>query len=122
MSFKDVITTLIIEETRIKQLVCTILAEVGGRGLHVAKISRHVYNAVNTFFEPYDLDELHHVVLTFLRKNSKGYDAMFERVERGVYRLNPHSAQAAQLLLEFSDAEEEENTSAMQDDRQLMLF
>ena len=90
--------------------------------MHVAKISRHVYNAVNTLFEPYDYDEIHHVVLTYLQKNSNGYDAMFERVERGVYRLNPHSAQAAQLLLEFSEADEEEATSAPHDDRQLMLF
>ncbi|MBO4607367.1 MAG: hypothetical protein J5682_05660 [Prevotella sp.] len=105
-----------------RQLVGTILAEVGDRGLHVAKISRHVYNAVNTFFEPYDLEEIHHVVLTHLRKNCKGYDAMFERVEKGVYRLNPHSAQAAQLLLEFSDSVEEDAATAPRDDRQLMLF
>ena len=100
-----------------------ILAEVGDRGLHVAKISRHVYNAVNSLFEPHDLNEVHNEVLAFMMKNSKGHDALFERVGRGVYRLNPHSAKTAQLLLEFSDGDAEEIKKPPQDDgRQLMLF
>ena len=100
-----------------------VLAEAGDRGLHVAKISRHVYNAVNSLFEPHDLDEIHDELLAYLTKNSKSRDALFERVGRGIYRLNPNSAQALQLLLDFSaTAAEEEELPQSQDDRQLKLF
>ncbi len=107
----------------IESPIFSVLAEAGDRGLHVAKISRHVFNATNTLFNPCDLTLIHEEVKAYLAKNSKGYDSIFERVGRGVYKLNPHSAKAAQLLLQFADDPGEQNQPPPPpDERQLMLF
>ena len=99
-----------------------ILAEVGNRGLNVRKITLHVYNAINTLFEPADKKDVHDYVLKYLRTHIKGRNALIERVSHGVYRFNPKSPVARQIKLSFKKGVgEEENTVKVDDKAQLLL-
>lgn len=102
--------------------ILEVLTEVGQDGLSVQKISRHVFNVCNSFFNPISHDDVHRYVSQYLICNSKGKNSMLETVRRGVYRLNMNSLESQQLMLEFRDDDpvEEENKPSI--DHSLSLF
>ena len=81
--------------------IIRILTEAGSKGLTPTKISRHVYNASNTFFSETDYDDVHRATLQFLKRNSRFTDSIIEKVDRGTYRMNVNSAESRQLMLQF---------------------
>lgn len=81
--------------------IIRILTEAGSKGLTATKISRHVYNALNTFFSETDYDDVHRATLQFLKRNSRFTDSIIEKVDRGTYRMNVNSAESRQLMLQF---------------------
>lgn len=104
--------------------ILKVLAEVGEDGMSVHKVARHVFNATNSFFEPVAFEDVHRYVQQYMLRNSKGTDAILMNVgQRGVYRLNPNSAESQQLMLMFTDvADEEETAKGKDDDLSLSLF
>lgn len=71
-----------------EDLIIRILIEAGDDGLSVRKVTRHVYNAVNGFFEEADWGTVHRVVRAFLHRHSRGMEAAISRPKHGVYCLN----------------------------------
>lgn len=72
-------------------------------GLSVHKISLHVYNALNSLFNPLNYDDLYHDVQQYLQRNSKNEASIIERAEkRGYYRINSNPEIKGQLQLEFA--------------------
>ena len=99
-----------------------ILAEVGNRGLNVRKITLHVYNSVNTLFEPVDKQDVHDYVLKYLSKHVKGNMPLLKRVSHGVYCFNPKSAEAKLIKAELKNKTEQVATIQNNHERQLLLF
>lgn len=101
-----------------------VLAEAGNDGLPVAKISMHVLNACNSIFDPIEYEDVHAYVQRFLLRASKHRGDAIERMERrGYYRLNPSSVETRQLLMQFTDAPEpEESAPQKAEDLSLSLF
>lgn len=98
------------------RLIQTVLAEAGNEGLSVQKISRHVFNASNSLFNPVNYDDVHAYVLQYLQRNSNNPNSIIERTStRGIYRLNPTSADAQQLMLRFQEPAQEEPTKVYKD-------
>ena len=103
--------------------ILRFLTEAGEQGLSVQKLARHVFNDSNTFFETIDFEDVHRYVQNFLLKNSRNTDSLIENVgKRGIYRLNPRSAESQQLKLMFSDEEKEEEKPTNNVDLSLSLF
>ena len=104
--------------------ILQILTEAGTEGLSVAKISRHVFNASNTFFNTVEFEEVHRWVAAYLLRNSKSSDSLIEKTERGIYRLNPKSSETRQLMLQFCDKgeDDEEDNTIGHEDLSLSLF
>jgi hypothetical protein len=104
--------------------ILRVLSEVGTDGLVVRKISRHVYNACNSFFNPISFEEVNTYVTGFLARNSRNPNSIIEKTDtRGVYRLNLDSKETQQLMLEFSDKEEDdEQLELPEEDQSLSLF
>ena len=99
-----------------------VLTEAGMKGISVQKISRHVFNASNTFFETISFEEVHAYVQQYLLKNSKNPDSIIESAGvRGTYRMNPSSKESQQLMLLFREDEQEE-PETKQEDQSLSLF
>ena len=114
-----------------EQEILRILSSVGLRGISVRKLAKHVYNLNCTLFFQPQIEEVHHVVYLYLKRNSKTEQSIVERMERrGYYRLNTQRSTAArQLMLEFremnkvSEGEEgEEDEDHPQQDLSLSLF
>jgi hypothetical protein len=82
------------------------LTEVGERGLSIAKISLHVYNACNTLFASASYEDVHRYVAQYLLRNSKNPDSIIEKTERGIYHLNLRSKETQQLMLQFSEEQQ----------------
>ncbi len=104
--------------------ILLILTEAGDDGLSVQKITRHVFNNHNNFFETVSLDEVHRHVAAYLNKNSKSADSPVERTEvRGVYRINRFST-SRQLFFDFKDEADEhyDDGNKTCEDRSLSLF
>lgn len=104
-----------------------VLAYVGDEGLSVRKISIHVHNACNSFFDRKSYDYVHAYVTNFLIRNSRNSDSLIERTEhRGKYRLNKNSCRTQQLMLHFIDCDEESlnenDSSSCSEDKSLSLF
>jgi len=105
--------------------IIRILTEAGSKGLSVLKVARHVYNACNSLFNELDFAEVHAYVTQYLLRNSKNRESLIERTERrGTYRLNPHSQEALQLMLQFAEGPQTTDTdvSAVPGDTSLPLF
>ena len=101
--------------------IILVLKEAGDRGLSVQKIARHVFNASNSFFETIEFEEIRRYVQNYLLKNSKSSDSLFEKVgPKGVYRINPNSAEMQQLMLLFTDETDEAEKPSI--DLSLSLF
>ena len=64
--------------------ILRVLAEAGDEGLSVQNISRHVFNACNSFFNPIDQDEVRRYVQSYLLKNSKTANALLAKNKKGV--------------------------------------
>ena len=102
--------------------IIKVLAEAGENGISVKKLARHVFNASHSFFEPVTFDDVYRYVQLFVRRNSKGSEALLVGGgHRGHYRLNPNSAQSQQLLLMFCD-DEEDKEPVKTEDLSLSLF
>ena len=72
----------------IEKEIVKVLAEVGQSGLSSRKISIHVYNSRNSFFDDVPFELIYNNVRQFLFKCSRNPDSVIERTEqRGVYRL-----------------------------------
>lgn len=104
------------------QDILRILTEAGDKGLSVSKITRHVFNSCNTLFARVDYDEVHRYVSQYLLKNSKFSDSILEKTERGVYRMNPQSAESLQFMLQFKEEDSEPESTNQSDDLSLSLF
>ena len=96
--------------------ILRVLIEAGSEGLSVQKISRHVFNACNSFFNPVAFDTIHAYVSNYLTLQSKKPTSLIEKTaRRGVYRLNMQLPETQQLRLQFLDQEEEETRPANED-------
>ncbi|MBR4388675.1 MAG: hypothetical protein IKT00_05815 [Prevotella sp.] len=93
--------------------ILKVLREAGPQGLHVAKISRHVYNGMNSLFEQRDYEEVHHKVNIFLIRQVKKKRPLVVRLRRGVYKINRKALREMELLFKFKEMTEEENTRSM---------
>lgn len=104
--------------------ILEVLAEAGEAGMSVHKIARHVFNASNSLFEPIEFEDVRRYVQQYVLRCSRGADALLQNVgQRGIYRLNPNSAQSQQLMLMFRDDEEEpEEGKSGCEDLSLSLF
>lgn len=71
-----------------EQEILHILLEAGDNGLTVRKITQHLYNRNNTFFDRTDFDELHKEVAKLLIRKAKDPKSVIKRTgKRGVYRV-----------------------------------
>lgn len=109
------------------QQILKVLTEAGERGIGVQAIAKHVYNMNCTFFVQPDYEEIRNFVQQYLLKNSKSQHSLIERTDRrGYYRLNTKgSADARQLLLRFTEVQEErqeKEEKVQQQDLSLDLF
>lgn len=111
--------------------IITILARAGERGMSVKKISMQLYNLNCTLFSTPDFDEIHKYVQQFLFRNSRMSQSLFCNEAWGQYKLNPNSARAQQLALNFAEQdedededeeEEQEDTRSQSPDLSLSLF
>jgi len=111
-----------------EQQILKILSEVGERGINVATLAKHVCNMNSTLFQPLELADVYPQVKQYLLRNSKSTQSLIESTgKRGYYRLNTrNSADARQLMLEFSDEVKDEEadspTPPPQQDLSLYLF
>ena len=90
--------------------ILQILTEAGERGIGVQTIAKHIYNMNRTFFFQPDYEEIHNYVQQYLLRNSKSQQSLIESTgRRGYYRLNTSgSADARQLMLQFTNDQQEE--------------
>ena len=90
--------------------ILKILTEAGDRGIGVQTIAKHIYNMNRTFFFQPDYEEIHNYVQQYLLRNSKSQQSLIESTgRRGYYRLNTSgSADARQLMLQFTNEQQEE--------------
>lgn len=80
------------------RLIIEVLIEAGSDGLAVAKISRHVFNAVNGLFDEADLSTIQKLVRAFLLRHSHGSSPALCRPKRGVYALNRRTIAGRRLV------------------------
>ena len=101
------------------QQILKVLTEAGERGIGVQTLEKHIYNMNRTFFFQPDFEEIRCYVQQYLLRNSKSQQSLIESTgRRGYYRLNTSgSADARQLMLQFTDKQEEkeEEKSPVQD-------
>ena len=107
-----------------EQQILKILSEVGERGISVGVLSKHIYNMNTSLFCTLDPQEVRLQVQQYLLRNSKSSQSLIERTERrGYYRLNTSgSTDARQLMLQFSEVQEEKKEEKPQQDLSLDLF
>lgn len=105
--------------------IIAVLTEVGGKGISVRNLAKHVYNLSCTLFEKPDMEHVYRYVQRFLLRNSKATNPMVESLaRRGHYRLNAaYTAQDGQQELVFGEDDDLPRPSAAQcDDLSLSLF
>ena len=93
----------------------TILTKAGVRGMRVKKVSMQIYNINCTLFSTPDFKDIHKYVQQFLFRNSRLSQSLFCSDIRGIYKLNPNSARAQQLVLNFADKDNEEEEEEVDD-------
>lgn len=101
--------------------ILIVLKEAGDAGLTVQKITRHIFNEHNTFFETTPKEIIRTSVQRYLMNHSKRSDDTVERIGHGMYRLNKNSAMTKELLLEFSDDDDDDEPKPIKD-QSLSLF
>lgn len=87
--------------------IIRILTEAGEQGLGLQKLVLHVHHASNNLFHQVEMEEVRQRVIQYLRANTRFQGSLIERTQRGVYRLNPNSDEARQLLLSFEEGQKE---------------
>ena len=93
--------------------ILRILLDVGVRGISTKKLAKHVYNHYCTLFFQPDFDEVYRSVQQYLQSHSRSAYDLVEHAEKwGHYRLNTRSTATQQLMLEFRDETEEEETES----------
>ena len=100
------------------------LALSGNDGLRLTKLSRHVFNALNSFFNPLEFQDIQKTVASFVVKKAKDKNSIIERTSQGLYRLNPDSVETQQLMLQLdfdsneisSNNDKNETTETMSDE------
>ena len=102
--------------------ILKVLLEAGSEGISLQKISRHVYNACNSFFYPISYSDVYAYVSQYLNRHSKDQNSAVEKgPERGVYRLNINSLENQQLMLQFEEISEESTEKQAYEDNSLQL-
>ena len=96
--------------------VLQILQEAGPQGLHVGKISLHVFNGMNSLFEERDFEEVHHDVNMFLieaerLKKEEEKRPLVIRLRRGVYKINKRAMNDIELQFKFKEPSMEEHST-----------
>ncbi len=107
-----------------KEVYC-ILTQAGNKGLKTEHIARHVFNSFNSMFQPLDYKEVRNCVSQMLIRHSRKSDSPIEKGEGcGVYRLNPRSQAARQIMIQFADWSEDDKPEekAKDCDNSLLLF
>ena len=105
--------------------ILKVLLEAGSVGISVQKISRHVYNSCNSFFNPIVFQDVHDYVLQYLQRNSKSDASLIVRAaQRGIYKLNLDNQESRQLMLKFQEAraQAEQQPATIASDLSLSLF
>ena len=104
--------------------ILQILTEAGERGIGVQTIAKHIYNMNRTFFFQPDFEEIHNYVQQYLLRNSKSQQSLIESTgRRGYYRLNTSgSADARQLMLQFTNDQQEEKEEEKPPVQDLSLY
>ena len=108
-----------------EQQILRILLDVGAHGISVKKLAKHVYNHYCTLFFQPDFDEVYRSVQQYLLSHSRSAYDLVEHTEKwGYYRLNTRNTTTQQLMLEFSNEVEEEDTENEKpaEDLSLSLF
>ena len=103
--------------------IIRLLHEAGEKGMAVKILSKNIFNENNTLFGDLSLDEVYRYVRSYLQRHSKTSSSLVEPTgRRGFYRLNPD--QITQLMLDFTDGEEEnvEEKDEKDEDLSLSLF
>ena len=86
-----------------EQQILRILLDVGGRGISVKKLAKHVYNHYCTLFYQPEFDKIHRYTQYYLLSRSRRADAIIEQTgKRGCYRLKPKAAR--QLAAVFDES------------------
>jgi hypothetical protein len=91
----------------------------------VQKISRHVFNSCNSFFNTISFQDVHDYVLQYLQRNSKSDTSLITRADqRGIYKLNLDNQEGRQLMLNFQEekADTDSSQTAPVADQSLSLF
>ena len=105
------------------KIIIDLLFAAGEDGLAVKDISRYVFNANNSFFEPLDYDLVRKQVSSYLIRNSKKTDSVIRKgTHRGTYCLNLNSEVFRQLQFQFDELQQEETSPASEEDPSLSLF
>ncbi|MBQ6652334.1 MAG: hypothetical protein IJM81_02920 [Prevotella sp.] len=103
--------------------ILRVLTEAGGEGLSIKKISRHVFNACNSFFAPADYEEVHAYVARYLVAHAQNANSIIEKTDiRGIYRLNMDMPESQQLRLQFFEGDEDNTPQFSEIDQSLPLF
>ena len=91
------------------KFIIDILLKMGDRGISLRNLVVNVYNRSCTFFFSPKYDDVYKYVQQYLLKNSRTPSSLIERMDtRGYYRLNKQSKVAEQLLLDYSQEENQE--------------
>jgi hypothetical protein len=99
-----------------------ILAEVGNRGLNVRKITLHVYNSVNTLFDPVEKQHVHDYVLKYLSSHVKGKMPLLLRVSHGVYSFNPKSPEARKIKMDLKNGIDQQSALPQEHNKRQLLL
>lgn len=109
--------------------ILSLLMLRGKEGLHVAKLTRMVFNLhTNLFDYTISYPELHHSIRLYLWRQSRQHNSPFKRIAYGVYAIRPNVA--VQLTFSFNEntkdvalapQEEKKSEEAIDDVRQLQF-
>ncbi len=106
--------------------IVRVLFEAGEKGIRIRMLARHVFNAVNSFFEPVEFEEVYRSVAVFVPAHAKGRQPLFLKCSHGVYRLNMKSEKVLRMLMEanlhFDPSLDKENGGSSTHPAQLFLF
>lgn len=104
--------------------IIRVLLKVGERGMHSSKISKHVFNNQNTFFNVVKYEDIHKDVMAFLQRNSKNDLSILQKMKKkGYYRISSDPETNNQLMLQFLPEKSEDiKQETEQSDKSLSLF
>lgn len=88
--------------------IISVLTKAGQRGMSVKKIAMQLYNLNCTLFSTPDFKEIHKYVQQFLMRSSRTPQSLVSKTKWGIYKLNPNSAQARQIVIDFNKSNQTE--------------